>query len=43
VEEGEKARLRGDSPAVRQAVEKLWALLPPDPEIRRLGYGSGIR
>jgi molecular chaperone DnaK len=43
VEEGEKARQRGDSSAVRQAVEKLWALLPPDPEIRRLGYGSGIR
>ncbi|MCK6680792.1 MAG: Hsp70 family protein [Thermoanaerobaculia bacterium] len=43
VKEGEEARKRGDSAAVRGVVERLWALLPPDPEFRRLGYDSGIR
>ena len=29
--------------ALRDTVEKLWKLLPTDPELRRRGYDSGVR
>ncbi len=40
---GREARERGDRAGVERATRGLWALLPPDDDIRRLGHGSGLR
>ena len=42
-QQGEQALAAGDKAALRDTVEKLWKLLPSDPELRRQGYDSGIR
>ena len=41
--EGRQAAARHDQAALRHVVERLRALLPPDPKKRRLGHDSGIR
>jgi molecular chaperone DnaK len=43
VKEGREALTRGDGEALRRVVQKLWRLMPGDPEQRRLGYDSGVR
>ncbi len=42
-EEGRQATARHDQATLRHVVERLRALLPPDPKRRRLGHDSGIR
>ena len=41
--QGQEALKAGDKTALRDIVEKLWKLLPSDPELRRQGYDSGVR
>lgn len=43
VREGREAIARGDIPALRPIVEKLWRLLPADAKTRRLSFDSGVR
>ncbi|MBX7078230.1 MAG: Hsp70 family protein [Nannocystaceae bacterium] len=43
VREGKDARTRNDLAALRRVTEKLWKLLPHDPEARRQGFDSGVR
>lgn len=43
VKEGEAARMRGDTGALRAIVERLWKVLPVDVQQRRLSHGSGLR
>ena len=43
VREGRRARERGDQDGLRRAVQRLWQLLPGDPQERRLGHDSGVR
>ena len=43
MQQGEQAVQAGDKAALRDIVEKLWKLLPSDPELRRQSYDSGIR
>ena len=38
-----EAIARGDTPALRPIVEKLWRLLPADAKTRRLSFDSGVR
>jgi hypothetical protein len=42
-QQGQEAQKAGDKAALRDIVEKLWKLLPSDPELRRQGYDSGVR
>ena len=43
VEQGRRAVSSGDRTALEGIVRKLWALLPPEAEERRLGHDSGVR
>lgn len=43
VDEGERARSRGDRGGLERAVRELWKLFPPHEEERRLGFGSSVR
>jgi molecular chaperone DnaK len=42
IKTGRAAVERGDARGLRQAVEKLWRLLPADAEMRRLSFDSGV-
>lgn len=43
VKEGRELMTKGDHEGLRRVVQKLWRLMPGDPEQRRLGYDSGVR
>ncbi len=43
VKEGKIALNKDDVPTLRRITQKLWQLLPDDPEDRRLGHDSGVR
>lgn len=43
VDQGEKARERGDREGLERAIRALWQLFPADEEERRLAFGSGVR
>jgi molecular chaperone DnaK len=43
VEDGRRARERGDNATVRSVTEQLWRLLPVDTTQLREGHGSGLR
>ncbi len=43
VKEGKVAINKDDVPALRRITQKLWQLLPDDPEDRKLGHNSGVR
>ena len=43
VKQGKEALAKEDKLALRQAVEQLWKVLPPDTKARQLGYESGVR
>ena len=43
LQQGQQAVQADDKAKLREIVEKLWKLLPSDPELRRQGYDSGVR
>jgi molecular chaperone DnaK len=43
MQQGQQALAADDKMKLREIVEKLWKLLPSDPELRQKGYDSGVR
>jgi molecular chaperone DnaK len=42
LEQGRSAEAKGDSSGVERAVRDIWALLPPEQSVRKLGFDSGV-